>query len=122
MLADHTWKLKYTPDDGNLVKLFYVPALQDAERYDRLTGYFNAHALTLAARGIEELVRNEGRMRLIVGCTLAQPEIDAIEQGEQLRSSVERHLTGLSPDSAASRDLRMHWNCWHSWSRMIFST
>ena len=106
MLADHIWKLKYTPDDGNLVNLFYVPALQDAERYDRLTGYFNAHALSLAARGIEELVRNDGRMRLIVGCTLAQPEIDAIEEGEQLRSSVERHLKEfpLTPQHQGSAD------------------
>ena len=70
MLCDHDWKLKYTPDDGDLVRLFYVPALRDAERYDRLTGYFNANALRLAARGIEGLVRNNGRMRLVVGCTL----------------------------------------------------
>ena len=32
MLTDRTWKLKYTPDDGDLVRLFYVPALQDAVR------------------------------------------------------------------------------------------
>ena len=83
MLCDRDWKLKYTPDDGNLVRLFYIPALEDAERYDRLTGYFNANALRLAARGIEGLVRNDGRMRLIVGCTLDPPEIKAIEKGEQ---------------------------------------
>ncbi len=95
MLGDRTWKLKYTPDDGDLVRLFYIPALEDAERYDRLTGYFNAHALTLAARGIEGLVRNGGRMRLIVGCTLEPPEIEAIEKGERLRDLVEQHLTNL---------------------------
>ena len=32
MLTDRTWKLKYTPDDGDLVRLFYEPALQDAVR------------------------------------------------------------------------------------------
>ena len=95
MLGDRTWKLKYTPDDGDLVRLFYIPALEDAERYDRLTGYFNAHALTLAARGIEGLVRNGGRMRMIVGCTLDPPEIEAIEKGERLRDLVEKHLTNL---------------------------
>ena len=52
MLTDHAWRLKYTPEDGDLVKGFYIPALEDAERYDRLTGYFNAGALALAARGI----------------------------------------------------------------------
>ena len=79
-----TWQRKYTPDDGDLVRLFYVPALEDAKSYDRLTGYFNAGALALAARGIEGLVRNGGHMRLVVGCTLAPDEIEAIEKGEKL--------------------------------------
>ncbi len=110
MLRDRTWSLKYTPDDGDLVKLFYVPALEDAERYDRLTGYFNARALALAARGIEGLVRNGGRMRLVVGCTLESPEIEAIEKGEQLRDLVAQHLTSLPlapPDPASSDALEL---------------
>ena len=110
MLRDRAWKLKYTPDDGDLVALFYVPALEDAERYDRLTGYFNAGALALAARGIEGLVRNSGYMRLIVGCTLAPPEIDAIERGEELRARVEQHLAELPlapPDAGASGALEL---------------
>jgi SNF2 family DNA or RNA helicase len=82
----------YTPDDGNLVQLFYVPALCVATHYDRTTGYFTASALTLAARGIEALVRNRGKMRLLVGCTLAQAEIDAITKGETLAAAVERTL------------------------------
>ena len=117
MLSDRTWNFKYTPDDGDLVTLFYVPALEDAKRYDRLTGYFNARALTLAARGIEGLVRNGGRMRLVVGCTLEPPEIEAIEKGEQLRDLVEQHLTTL-PWSRQTRPLPTRWNCWPGWSRV----
>ena len=110
MLCDRDWKLKYTPDNGDLVRLFYVPALEDAERYDRLTGYFNANALRLAARGIEGLIRNDGRMRLIVGCTLDPPEITAIEKGEQLRELVERRMAALPlapPDQATSDALEL---------------
>ena len=110
MLIDRTWQLKYTPDDGDLVRRFYVPALQDAERYDRLTGYFSAGALALAARGIEGLVRNDGHMRLVVGCTLEQAEIEAIERGERLRDTVERHLSAapLTPlDAAAAGALEL---------------
>ena len=106
MLSERTWHLKYTPDDGDLVKLFYVPALEDAERYDRLTGYFDAGTLALAARGIEGLVRNGGHMRLVVGCTLNQPEIEAIDKGMQLRSLVEQRLTSLplAPSDSAATD------------------
>ena len=110
MLADRAWKLKYTPDDGDLVALFYVPVLEDAERYDRLTGYFNAGALALAARGIEGLVRNAGRMRLVVGCTLEPSEIGAIERGEALRDLVEQRLASLPlapPDPASSEALEL---------------
>ncbi len=100
------WKLKYTPDDGDLVKLFYLPALQDAKRYDRLTGYFSASALTLAARGIEGLVHNEGRMRMIVGCTLEPAEIAAIHEGTELRGRVAEHLRRwpLKPEDGGEAD------------------
>ena len=59
-----------------------------AVRYDRLTGYFDASALALAARGVEELIRNSGRMRLIVGCTLGEAEVAAIEKGASLADTV----------------------------------
>ncbi|MDD9981151.1 MAG: hypothetical protein OXU81_07300 [Gammaproteobacteria bacterium] len=91
MLTDYAWMLKYTPEDGDLVKRFYLPALEDAARYDRLTGYFSAGVLALASRGIEGLVRNEGLMRLVVGCTLNDGEIKAIEKGEAVRDPAPPH-------------------------------
>ena len=109
MLSDHQWRRHYTPDDGDLVKLVYVPALADAVRYDRLTGYFNAGALALAARGIEGLVRNQGVMRMVVGCTLAQDEIEAIARGERLRDAVRQRLAEapLAPDSPGQDALEL---------------
>ena len=100
MLSDRKWELAYTTDDGPLAECFYVPALRHAVRYDRLTGYFSAGALTLAARGIEGLVRNKGVMRMVVGCTLKQDEIEAIRRGDQLRKAVEQRLASipLAPD------------------------
>lgn len=101
LLCDKEWRLKYTPDDGDLISVFYVPALECAVRYDRLTGYFRARALTLASRGLEGLIRNGGRMRLLVGCTLDQPEIDAITKGAACRDQVTAHLLAnpLQPSS-----------------------
>jgi len=95
LLADRTWPEALSPEDGDLVERFWVPALARAVRYDRLTGYFSAGALLLAARGLEALVRNHGRMRLLVGCTLEPPEIEAILRGEELARVVERHLAAF---------------------------
>ena len=55
-------------------------------------------------------MRNGGRMRLIVGCTLAPPEIEAIERGEALRARVEQRLADLPlapPDAGASSALEL---------------
>ena len=110
MLRDRTWQLRYAPEDGDLVRLFYIPALRDAVCYHRRTGYFNAGALALAARGIEGLAHNNGNMRLLVGCTLEAAEIAAIERGEALREQVARRLARLPlepPDAEACGALEL---------------
>ena len=109
-LPDRQWCLKYTPDDGDLVERFYLPALKCAVRYDRATGYFAAPALALAMRGTEGLVRNGGKMRLIVGCTLEPKEQDKIKEGYDLRALVEQALASVPlepPDDRARSGLEM---------------
>ena len=105
-LDQRQWRLRYTPEHGDLTASFYVPALRCAMYYDRTTGYFSASALSLAMRGIEGLVRNNGHMRLVVGCTLDPPEIEAIERGEELRDVVKNKLAGtpLTPPDQAAYD------------------
>src|SRR3954452_6457753 len=110
ILRDRSGRLKYTPDHGDLVGGFYMPLLDCAVRYDRLTDYFSASALALAARGVEGLVLDGGRMRVVVGCTLDLPEIAAIEKGEALKAQVDRHLreTALVPlDQAMTEALEL---------------
>lgn len=95
LLTDYDWQSKYDHDAGSLVGQFYLQALACAQRYDRTTGYFTATALAIAARGLEGLVLNSGRMRMVVGCTLAQEEVEAIERGQTLRDTVEAKLLGM---------------------------
>jgi hypothetical protein len=97
LLPSRTWETSYRHGDGDLISLFYVPVLSCAVQYDRTTGYFSATALTLAARGIEKLIANGGRMRLLIGCTLPDEEEErAIEQGYDLRRQVAEHLAIFS--------------------------
>lgn len=87
-LTDYRWKTKYSPDGGSIVQSFYIPALCCAKRYWRTTDYFSAAALSLAIRGLEGLIQNQGTMRLLVGCTLNPPEVEAIQKGEDLRKQI----------------------------------
>ena len=51
MLTDRTWKLKYTPDDGDLGQLFSMPTLPDASRRDRLALYLEGIVVDNEPRG-----------------------------------------------------------------------
>ena len=98
MLSDIKWSRMYRTDDGNLAERFYTPVLTESVRYDRGTGYFSAGSLSLSMRGIEGLIRNGGKMRLLVGCTLNAKEVEAIQRGEKLREQVEKNLHGVRLD------------------------
>jgi len=63
-LQDLQLELEYETG-GDLVSEFYIPCLSVSTHYDRAAGYFSSASLSLAARGIEEFIRNEGSMRLI---------------------------------------------------------
>lgn len=105
LLPDYDWQTKYDADGRTLVETFFIPALESATRYDRTTGYFSAGVLMLASRGVEGLVRNGGRMRLVVGCTLGEAEVEAIERGQQLKALVQERLGAipLQPTGDAER-------------------
>lgn len=104
LLTDFAWQSKYDQDEGPLIEQFYVRALSCAQRYDRTTGYFTATALAIAARGIEGLVLNNGRMRMVVGCTLDEPEVAAIERGESLRNTVAAKLMEMPTTTGSIRE------------------
>lgn len=98
MLRNRGWGIRYTTDDTDMITALYVPALADAVKYDYGTAYFRADSLSLATRGIEGLVKNNGKMRLLVGCTLNGAEVNAIRRGEELREQVEKNLCSIPLD------------------------
>jgi len=90
LLSGCEWRTSYRHEDGHL-------------------SYFSADAMALAARGIDAHIANDGRMRLIVGCTLQQPEQDAIGEGYDWRA----RLSGdrRNPHAARITDLRFGGAC-----------
>ena len=104
LLPDFDWRTKYDADGRSLLEAFFLPVLMSATRYDRTTGYFSAGVLTLASRGVEGLVRNGGRMRLVVGCTLGDAEVQAIERGQQLKALVQDTLGAIPLEPRDDRE------------------
>lgn len=109
-LRTKKWKAVYRAGDQNLIEEFYKPLLADAIAYDRAVGFFSAEVLSANLQGIGGLVRNGGRMRLIIGHPLDDDEFFAVKQGYLLRESIdfcEKLLVKLISDSIELRVNRL---------------
>lgn len=86
-LKDHPFQIAYGPNDDR-VNDFYVPALSRSLRYDRSAGFFSSSALAVAAAGVARLIKNNGKMRLLVGAQLSENDVKALQGGADLANIV----------------------------------
>lgn len=88
ILRDYPWKISYSSNTHNTIADFYIPALECAIQYDRKAGFFSSAILSKVARGLGAMLHNEGRMRLIMGCQFSPQDLQAIQQGYELRDAL----------------------------------
>ena len=93
-LRDQQFKLSYGPSDDRLHD-FYIPALASSVRYDRSAGYFSSTALAVAAQGVAYLIKNGGKMRLLVGAHLDPKDVEAINSGHSMADRVGKRLAEM---------------------------
>lgn len=77
-----------------VIQEFYVPVLQEAILYKRLTGYFSSQVLALAARGVAGLIKNGGKMQLIASPVVSEKDFEVLSnyRAEDLEEFVERQF------------------------------
>ncbi len=98
ILRDYPWKISYTSNTHNTIADFYIPALESAVQYDRKAGFFSSAILSKVARGLGAMLHSGGKMRLIMGCQFSPEDLQAIQQGYELRNALLTRLdTDLSP-------------------------
>jgi superfamily II DNA or RNA helicase len=90
MLRELRLKSVYRTEDDNLLEDFYLPVLGVANSYDRAVGFFSAAMLSYAAQGLSAFVRNDGKMRLIIGGELDRDDEAAMREGYNMREVLER--------------------------------
>ena len=67
---------------------FLIPALREAVQYDRAVGFFSSTILSNTSYGIEGLIKNGGRIRLVASPYLTDDDIAAIKAGYKQRDEV----------------------------------
>jgi hypothetical protein len=102
-LRDHQWQRRFSSSLESLLEGFYKPALMNAVRYWRITGYFTSRTLLQVLEGVEQLVasspdgRGHGQMRLITGVFLNEADIRALAAGSSPEDVLSLSLTANFP-------------------------
>lgn len=79
-----------TESKEQLLEKFYIPVLQEANKYYRIAGFFSSSALAVAAKGIEGLIHNGGKMFLLISPELSEEDFDTIKEHGMI--SEENHI------------------------------
>ncbi len=111
---DLTLLRHYDSDEVDVLTEFYKPVIALARRYDRAVGYFSSSAFRACAKELSSFIGNSGGIRLVIGCLVAQADIDALrgqgiepEQGkrELLRDQLKSQLLALAEADLGSAAL-----------------
>ncbi len=81
-------KESYDSDEDDILDGFYVEALKEAVKYDRIAGYFSSTSLAVAAEGVASFIVRRGKMRLIMSIHLSDEDYEAIEAGTKKAEEV----------------------------------
>lgn len=101
-------KLSYDSDDDDILNDFYNPVLANSVEYWRLAGFFSSAALAVAARGIQGLLKNDGKMKIVAGAMLRKEDIDAIRDGLEKPEEVIKRAAINDIDSIEDEFVRNH--------------
>ena len=92
MLSDYSFKPLYNSLQDDIVSTFYDPALSECKLYKRASAYFDANILSLYSTGIENILKNNGRIQFIFSCDLTEHDYEIMKEGYDLREKLEANL------------------------------
>ena len=81
-------KYSYRTSDDDVINDFLVPCLNYSVMYKRAAGFFSSTALVKLSQGIAGLIKNNGKMQLVVSPDLSQEDIEAIKLGYEKKEDI----------------------------------
>lgn len=86
---------RYDSRISNIATEFFIPALRESTTYRRLAGFFSSTSLSLAARGVKELIDNEGRMQIVASPILTREDAEVLGgSGRDMDEALDGLLSG----------------------------
>ena len=75
-------------DKSQLLNEFYIPFLNETIEYRRIAGYFSSSSLIVASKGIEGLIKNNGKMKLLISPELTEQDYEIIKSTNNISSDL----------------------------------
>ena len=92
-LKDVTFKTSYTSLVDDIAEKFYVPVMENAIRFDRMTCYFSPRALSNYAVGLYYLgKKNSGKYRLLISEEVSVETFELIKDGYRASMLIDEHI------------------------------
>jgi len=88
----------YNTLEDQPVTTFFLPCLRTAISYDRAVGYFRSSIFSLIGSGFDEIVKKNGKIRIIASPHLDEVDIDKINEGYELRRAIEESMSRVLGD------------------------
>ncbi|MCF2657512.1 DEAD/DEAH box helicase family protein [Lacrimispora saccharolytica] len=78
---DLSLKEEYRSFSDDILDEFYIPVLNESVMYQRAVGFFSSTALLDISLGLIGLLKNDGKIKLVVSPRLSPEDVKAIEEG-----------------------------------------
>lgn len=73
-------KIKYDSDSDDILNEFYIPVLSHSSMYLRISGFFSSTSLAISAMGLEDFIKNNGKMKLICSAILSEEDYKKMKE------------------------------------------
>ncbi len=79
---------KTSKNKDDLLNNFYIPFLEQSKMYFRVAGFFSSSSLAVASKGIEGLIKNNGKMRLLISPELSSQDYEIIRNNGRISDTM----------------------------------
>jgi hypothetical protein len=85
----------YNSKDDDVLKDFYEPLLSETKKYNRVSAFFDSNIIRFYSKGIEKIVKSNGKINFIFSKQLNEEDYELIQLGYKER---EDFINKLSED------------------------
>lgn len=83
----------YDSDTDDIVGSFYIPVLSNSKSYDRISGFFRSSSFAISAKGLAQLINNDGHLHIVCSPILGSDDVDVLSRYSNNPHEFSEHIS-----------------------------